>query len=216
MSRRFKVIGVGRDTRRRRVRIYNAISERHARRMAASDDTEVDLVEEIQPLPPTARQIEVARELGVLSPEYESRESLKQMVLAAKSQKDSERMSPTQKQLDFARSLGIYSPETETKESISQLIADAVAKRDAHTPLTLTSSVQIGFAREPSVGDVTPKKPIRSSTASCSEHVCNIFQTIGTVVLVLGVLALWVSRGGGFFLIVVALVTFWFASKFDS
>ena len=61
----FKVTGVGIKTGRNRTRTYSAFNEDRARQMALDDGTEPKEIEIIPPEPPSERQLEFARSVGV-------------------------------------------------------------------------------------------------------------------------------------------------------
>lgn len=65
---KFEVLGKGKDTGRKRRKIYGASSAAEATRLAESDGTIVDEINELPPAPPTERQIDYARDLGITIP----------------------------------------------------------------------------------------------------------------------------------------------------
>ena len=64
----FKVIGVGIETGRNRTRTYSAFNEDRARQMALADGTEPKRIEIMPSQPPTERQLEFARNVGINVP----------------------------------------------------------------------------------------------------------------------------------------------------
>lgn len=64
----YEVIGKGKDTGRRRRRIYRSSSESGARKLAEEDGTIVEKINELPPDPPTERQLDYARDLGIFVP----------------------------------------------------------------------------------------------------------------------------------------------------
>lgn len=82
---RYEVIGKSKVSKRRRKRIYSAINEQEARQLAESDDTFIDgaFIEEIvelPPEPPTERQLDYARDLGIQIPDGATKNDLSVMI----------------------------------------------------------------------------------------------------------------------------------------
>jgi hypothetical protein len=77
---RYEVQGLGKDSGRRRKRIYSAFEEEEARRFAEADGT---IIEEIQLLasdPPTEPQLEYARDLGIAVPSGASKDDVSDLI----------------------------------------------------------------------------------------------------------------------------------------
>jgi hypothetical protein len=64
----FEVAGKGKDTGRKRQRIYTAESESEARSKAEADGTIVESIRELPPEPATERQLSYAKDLGISIP----------------------------------------------------------------------------------------------------------------------------------------------------
>jgi len=64
----FKVTGIGIETGRKRTRTYTAYNEDRARQMALADGTETKEIELVPSQPPTERQLEFARDVGINVP----------------------------------------------------------------------------------------------------------------------------------------------------
>lgn len=65
LLRQFKVDGRGADTGRKRQRIYEALDEQNLVEVAKDDGTIIETYEEIEPKPPSERQLEYAEKLGI-------------------------------------------------------------------------------------------------------------------------------------------------------
>lgn len=65
LLRQFKVDGRGADTGRKRQRIYEALDEKNLVEVAKDDGTIIETYEEIEPKPPSERQLEYAEKLGI-------------------------------------------------------------------------------------------------------------------------------------------------------
>ncbi len=124
---RFEIVGFGRETGRKRVRIYEAKDEEQAILMAASDGTVVDKEKtRILPAPPaTERQIEYAKDLGIKIPKNPTRDELSKLIDRAV-----EEDWPTKKQIQKARRLGINIPKGITGDDLEDLIFDCEDERE--------------------------------------------------------------------------------------
>lgn len=67
LFRQFKVDGRGADTGRKRQRVYEALDEQNLAEVARGDGTIIEAYEEIDPKPPSERQLEYAEKLGIKS-----------------------------------------------------------------------------------------------------------------------------------------------------
>jgi hypothetical protein len=67
LLRQFKVDGRGADTGRKRQRVYEALDVQNLAEVARDDGTIVEAYEEIDPKPPSERQLEYAKKLGIKS-----------------------------------------------------------------------------------------------------------------------------------------------------
>ena len=65
LLRQFRVDGRGADTGRKRQRIYEALDEQNLDEVARDDGTLIEAYEEIDPKPPSERQLEYAKKLGI-------------------------------------------------------------------------------------------------------------------------------------------------------
>jgi len=79
---RFEVVGIGRETGRKRVRIYEAKDEEDAIMMAASDGTVVDKkkIRILPESPPTEPQIIYAKKLGIKIPKNATKAELSRLI----------------------------------------------------------------------------------------------------------------------------------------
>lgn len=76
----YEIQGKGKDTGRKRRRVYSAPTEEDARKLAEADGTLVEVVNEIPPEPPTERQIEYARDLGISIPPNATKDDLSDLI----------------------------------------------------------------------------------------------------------------------------------------
>lgn len=78
----FEVSGSGRDSGRRRQRVYLAVDEAHAKALAEADGTVVTAVTQLPPEPPTDRQLAYVRDLGISLPADASKEEVGDLIEA--------------------------------------------------------------------------------------------------------------------------------------
>lgn len=76
----YEIKGKGNDTGGKRKRIYSAANELEARQLAENDDTLVEEVTEIPPEPPTKRQIDYAKDLGISIPANATKDDLSDLI----------------------------------------------------------------------------------------------------------------------------------------
>lgn len=76
----FKVTGNGRDSGRKRSRVYSAIDETRARVLADADGIVVVSVVQLPPEPPTERQLAYAKDLGISVPSGASKEEVSDLI----------------------------------------------------------------------------------------------------------------------------------------
>jgi hypothetical protein len=79
---RYEVVGFGRETGRKRVRIYEAKNKEDAIMMAASEGTVVDVnkIRILPESPATERQIEYAKNLGIKIPQNATKSELTKLI----------------------------------------------------------------------------------------------------------------------------------------
>lgn len=65
---RYEIKGKGKDSGRKRTRVYSAMDEDAARQLAEIDGTIVEELVKLPPDPPTTRQLEYAKDLGIAIP----------------------------------------------------------------------------------------------------------------------------------------------------
>ncbi|MEQ5803234.1 hypothetical protein [Halomonas sp. H10-9-1] len=80
MMPRYEVTGVGKESGRKRRRIYSAIDENSARTSAEKDGTNVEEVIELPPEAPTERQMEYAISLGITIPADVSKKEISDLI----------------------------------------------------------------------------------------------------------------------------------------
>lgn len=76
----FEIKGKGRDTGRRRKRVYSAPDEATAKRLAEDDGTLIEAIVEIPPEPATDRQLTYAKDLGISIPPDVSKADLSDLI----------------------------------------------------------------------------------------------------------------------------------------
>lgn len=76
----YEIKGKGNETGRKRRRIYSAANELEARQLAENDGTLVEEVTEIPPEPPTERQINYAKDLGISIPVNVTKDDLSDLI----------------------------------------------------------------------------------------------------------------------------------------
>lgn len=76
----YEIKGKGKDTGRKRRRIYTAPNEAEAKQLAEADGTLVEEVSEIPPEPPTERQLDYARDLGISIPANATKDILSDLI----------------------------------------------------------------------------------------------------------------------------------------
>lgn len=76
----FEARGIGRETRRRRKRVYRAYDEGEARQMAEADGIVVGRIQMLPDEPATESQLSYARDLGLSIPENATKDELRDML----------------------------------------------------------------------------------------------------------------------------------------
>lgn len=99
----YEIKGKGKDTGRKRKRIYFAANELEAKRLAEDDGTLVEEVVEIPPDPPTERQLDYARDLGISIPVNATKDDLSDLI-SLKVDRDK---PSTERHKKFGRAYGI-------------------------------------------------------------------------------------------------------------
>nr|BAJ06900.1 hypothetical protein [uncultured bacterium] len=93
----------GKDTGRKRHRVYSAPTEEDATKLAEADGTSVEAVSEIPPEPPTERQISYARDLAISVPSNATKDDLSDLI-SLKIDRDK---PATERHKAFGRSYGL-------------------------------------------------------------------------------------------------------------
>ena len=119
----FEITGKGEDTGRRRRRLYSAPNEAEARRLAKDDGTLIETVAKIPSEPPTERQLDFAKDLGISIPADATKEDLSNLI--------SRKLDESR--LDYARNRGVSIPSNATKEELSDILS---LKGDRDKPAT--------------------------------------------------------------------------------
>lgn len=118
---RYEVVGFGRETGRKRVRIYETKDKEDAIITAASEGIIVDM-DQIRILPeppPTERQIEYAKAFGIEMPKNVTKVQLSELISEAEDED-----WPTKNQLQKAHRLGIKIPKNITGDALDDLITE--------------------------------------------------------------------------------------------
>ena len=119
----YEVHGKGKDTGRKRNRIYSAFNEKEARQLAESDGTLVEQVIEVPPEPPTDRQLKYAQDLGITIPENASKDDLRDLI----SQKVDHDKPSTKRHRKFAQTYGLETTQYIGKKSLFNKIHTALS-----------------------------------------------------------------------------------------
>jgi len=142
----FKLTGIGRETNRKRVRIYKACNLEEAVKMASRDGTIVDMsqTEIIPEIPATENQIRFAKELGLVFPENISKKAMTELLDNALKQKRYQRIDtklpPTERQLEFMQEKGIDVPYNITRRELSDII-DKVIDEENEAALEIDEEI---------------------------------------------------------------------------
>jgi hypothetical protein len=99
----YEINGKGKNTGRKRKRIYFASSEMEARQLAEDDGMLAEEVIELPPEPPTERQLEYAKGLGISIPPNATKNDLSDLI-SIKVEKDK---PSTERHRTFAKAYGI-------------------------------------------------------------------------------------------------------------
>ena len=118
---RYEVVGLGRETGRKRVRIYEARNKEDAIMMAASEGIVVDTskIRILPESPATERQIEDAKDLDIKIPKGITKNELSKLINQAEDED-----WPTKKTKQQAQKLGIKLPTGITNMALLDLIDD--------------------------------------------------------------------------------------------
>ena len=99
----YEIKGKGTDSGRKRTRIYSAENEDIARQLAEVDGTTVEELIELPPDPPTERQLDYAKDLGIAIPVGATKNDVSDLI-SMKLEKDK---PTTERHREFARRYGI-------------------------------------------------------------------------------------------------------------
>lgn len=119
---RYEIRGKGKDTGRNRRRIYSAANESAARQQALDDGTMIDEITEIPPDPPTDRQLDYARSLGIPIPANATTYDLSDLI----SIKVDGDKAATERHKNFGRMYGIDFTEYIGKQALFNKIQYAL------------------------------------------------------------------------------------------
>lgn len=99
----YEIKGTGKDTGRKRRRIYTAPNEAGAKQLAEADGTLVEGITEIPLHPPTQRQLDYARDLGISIPANATKDDLSDLI-SLKVDRDK---PATERHKNFGRKYGL-------------------------------------------------------------------------------------------------------------
>ncbi len=120
----YEIRGVGKDTGRKRKRIFHASSAQKAREMAAADGTFVEELVELPPEPPTQKQIDFAIDLGIKIPPGATKQDLSDLI-SLKVDKDK---PSTERHRLFAKQFGVQTTEYIGKRALFNVIKYALSE----------------------------------------------------------------------------------------
>jgi len=131
----YKMTGYGRETDRKRTRVYEAVDKEEAYDLAFEFGliVDVELTEVIADIPPTDNQLKLIEELRLNPLKKLTKTGISKFIdKALEDDRIKERyhsLPATKKQLDYAKKLGIKKLEGVTRGEISDLIDKAMEKR---------------------------------------------------------------------------------------
>lgn len=99
----YEIKGKGKDTGRKRKRVYIAKNEQSAIQLAEADGIIIDEIKELPPDPPTERQLDYAKDLGIAIPPDATKDDVSNLI-SIKVNKDK---LATERYIGFARRYGI-------------------------------------------------------------------------------------------------------------
>lgn len=99
----YEIKGNGKDSGRKRTRVYSAANEDAARQLAEVDGTTVEEIVELPPDPPTEHQLDYAKDLGIAIPVGATKNDVSDLI-SMKLDKDK---PATERHRGFARRYGI-------------------------------------------------------------------------------------------------------------
>lgn len=118
----YEIKGKGKDTGRMRRRIYSAPNETEAKQLAEADGTLVEEATEIQPYPPTERQLDYARDLGISIPDNVTADYLSDLI-SLKVDRDN---PATERHKNFGRMYGLEFTNSIGKKALFNRIQAAL------------------------------------------------------------------------------------------
>lgn len=120
----YEIVGKGRDTGRKRKRIYSAKDHKAAEALAEADGTEVLEISELPPEPPTKRQIEYATDIDIKIPYDITKDELSDLI---SSTLDHDKPS-TERHRSFAQIYGVECTDYLGKKSLFDRIHTVLTK----------------------------------------------------------------------------------------
>ena len=121
---RYQITGIGRETNRKRVRVYEANNQEDAFEKASKDGTivDVDATKVLPDLPPTEGQLYHAKQLGINCPKGITKSELSSLI-------DEANKRATPRQLRLASELRLKPPPNLTKEEMSNFLDEAMQNK---------------------------------------------------------------------------------------
>ena len=120
----FEITGKGIDSGRKRKRVYSAANEGEALQAAEKDGTLVENIVELPPEPPTERQLEYAKDLGLSIPSNATKADLSDLI-SLKVDRDK---PSTSRHREFARRFGIEVTQYVGKKALFNRIQSALVE----------------------------------------------------------------------------------------
>ena len=119
---RYEIKGKGKDTGRKRKRVYMAKNEQDAIQLAEDDGTIIEEIKELPPDPPTERQLDYAKDLGIAIPPDATDDDVSNLI----SMKVNRDKPATERHIGYARGYGIEPSRYIGKKSLFDQIQAAL------------------------------------------------------------------------------------------
>lgn len=151
----YEVIGIGKETNRKRKKVYRAETEDAAKSLAEKDGIIVESINLLSPDPATERQLSYAKDLGIKIPENPTKDQISYLI-------SSKTETPASNdQINYALKLGVQFHEYDfrSKEIIQNKISNLLGHGSARYNAELAKWYVYSVARYLSKGNwSTPEK----------------------------------------------------------
>lgn len=158
---RYQITGIGRETNRKRVRVYEANNREDAFEKASKAGTivDVDATEVLPDLPPTEGQLYHAKKLGINYPDGITKSELSLLI-------DEANKRATPKQLRLASELRLEPSSSLTKKEMSNFLDEAMQNKKIQKRYEqlLPTEAQLLFAEE--IGILIPRGITRQNLSA--------------------------------------------------